>query len=60
MTMEADMTKKTDARPPIRDMSKYTSPRMQKGVRYLDGSEKETFRARMQKVFGKIKLRVAH
>ena len=39
------------------DMTNYVSPRMRKGVRYLDGDQKTTFIARVRKAFKKVKAR---
>ena len=55
------MAKKNADRRRAPDMSNYVSPRMQKGVHYLDGDHKTGFIARVRKAFKKAKLRqLAH
>lgn len=39
------------------DMSNHVSPRMQKGVHYLDGDQKASFVARVRKAFAKVRVR---
>lgn len=51
------MAKKTATRRRAPDMSNYVSPRMKKGVRYLDGQQKTSFIARVRKAFNKVKVR---
>lgn len=53
------MTKISDARRPVSDMSGFVSPRVQKGVRYLDGADKAKFQVRIKKVFAKVKVPAA-
>jgi hypothetical protein len=52
------MAKKATARRRAPDMSKYVSPRMQKGVRYLDGDHKTGFIARARAALKKAKVRL--
>ena len=47
--------KKASRRAP--DMSNYVSPRMKKGVRYLEGKQKTSFVARVRKALDKVKVR---
>jgi hypothetical protein len=55
------MAKKTAARRRAPDMSNYVSPRMQKGIRYLDGDHKASFISRVRKAFAKVRIRaLAH
>ena len=51
------MAKKTATQRRAPDMSSYVSPRMQKGVRYLEGKHKAGFLARVRKAFGRVKIR---
>lgn len=50
------MAKKTAARR-APDMSNYVSPRMQKGVHYLDGPQKASFITRIRQAFAKVRVR---
>ena len=51
------MANKSASRGRAPDMTNYVSPRMKKGVRYLDGKQKTTFIARVRKAFSKVKVR---
>ena len=51
------MAKKVTARRRAPDMSKYVSPRMQKGDAYLDGQHKGNVISRVRKAFSKVKVR---
>jgi hypothetical protein len=51
---------KNSAASAVPDMSGYTSSRMKKGVRYLDGQQKASLIARMRKAFAKIRQLEPH
>lgn len=52
------MAKKSSARRRAPDMSKYVSPRMQKGVHYLVGDHKVSFIARARAALKKARVRL--
>lgn len=49
--------KKATARRRAPDMSKYSSPRVQKGAVYLQGKHKASVISRVRRAFSKVKVR---